>query len=64
MKFQKSHWYSEKKDPIRANFHTLKRKHCVEPYLKDKKKLCKSVGINTDIVVSTTTQVEVKTYTG
>jgi len=42
----------------------LKRRHCVEPYLKDKKKLRKIIGINTDIVVPITTQVEVKIYTG
>ena len=42
----------------------LKRRHCVEPCLKDKKKLCKTIGINADIVVRTTTQVGVKIYTG
>lgn len=41
----------------------LKRRHCFEPYLKDKKKLWKTTGINTDIIVGITALVEVKTYT-
>jgi len=56
--------FGNQNDPSVLSFRILKRRHCVEPYLKDRKKLCKIIGINTDIVVPTTTQVEVKTYTG